>query len=503
MSDVALGAGRSRLIEIVQQCSGREVWVVGDLMLDEYVQGVVERISPEAPVPVVRAGAVQYRLGGAANVAKQVAVLGARVVLGGVVGQDDAGDRIIEACARAGIDTRGVVRDPSRPTTRKLRVLGQGQQLVRLDWEDAGPCEPALVSMLRDRMTAGRHPETVILSDYAKGVLTDQCLSHLMDAARAGTCRVFVDPKRRDLTAYRGASVLTPNLGELAVAAGRRLDPDDLDSIGAAARPFIESASLEGILVTLSDRGMLFVGADGTFHHIPAVRRDVADVTGAGDTVVAVLATTLATGATIEQAMEVANVAAGLAVSKIGAVAIEPSEISAALTDIAGNKVLSREALLARAAAWRASGKKIVFTNGCFDLLHAGHLSLLEEAAKLGDVLVLAINSDQSVRRLKGEGRPILPASDRAALLAALACVDAVTVFDEDTPLETLRQVRPHVLVKGQDYGLANVVGRELVEADGGRVELVPLLDARSTSAIVERIRQGAALEQSLARPVR
>ena len=492
MSDPARGASRSRLIEIVEQCAGHEIWVVGDLMLDEYVQGAVERVSPEAPVPVVRADAVQYRLGGAANVARQVAVLGARVVLGGVVGRDAAGERIVEGCARAGIDTRGIVRDESRPTTRKLRVLGQGQQLVRLDWEDAGACAPALVSMLSDRMLAGPQPDTVILSDYAKGVLTDQCLSHLIGAARARACRVFVDPKRRDLTAYRGASVLTPNLGELSLAAGRRLDPADLDSIAAAARPLIDAASLEGILVTLSERGMLYVGADGTFHHIPAVRRDVADVTGAGDTVVAVLATALAAGATIEQAMEVANVAAGIAVSKIGAVAIEPAEISAALVDIQGSKVLSRDALAARAAAWRASGRRIVFTNGCFDLLHAGHLSLLEEAAKLGDVLVLAINSDQSVHRLKGEGRPILPASDRAALLAALACVDAVTVFDEDTPLETLRVLRPHVLVKGQDYSLADVVGRELVEADGGRVELVPLLDARSTSAIVERIRQGA-----------
>jgi D-beta-D-heptose 7-phosphate kinase/D-beta-D-heptose 1-phosphate adenosyltransferase len=304
---------------------------------------------------------------------------------------------------------------------------------------------------------------------------------------------VLVDPKRRDFSGYKGASILTPNLGELAQAAGRRFDPDDLASIAAAARPFIGAAALEGILVTLSDRGMVFVRAGGSFHHIPAERRAVADVTGAGDTAIAALATALAAGATVEEAMQLANIAAGLAVEKVGAVAVEPAEISAALTDASSGKILGRQALASKCAAWRAEGKKIVFTNGCFDLLHAGHVSLLHEAAKFGDVLVLAINSDDSVRRLKGSSRPIVPANDRAALLAALGCVDAVTIYDEDTPVETLRAARPHVLVKGQDYGPDGVVGRELVEADGGRVELVPLLDARSTSAIVERIRRKAA----------
>jgi len=236
---------------------------------------------------------------------------------------------------------------------------------------------------------------------------------------------------------------------------------------------------------------MLLVSADGTQHHVPAVRRAVSDVTGAGDTVVAVLAVTLAGGAGIEQAMEIANVAAGLAVGEVGAVAIEPARIRSALTEQPGSKVLSRQELATRAAGWRVAGKRIVFTNGCFDLLHSGHLSLLHAAAQEGDVLVLAINSDESVRRLKGPERPIVPAAERAALLAALACVDAVTVYDEDTPLETLRAVRPHVLVKGQDYALENVVGRELVESEGGRVALVPLMAEKSTSALVERIRRG------------
>jgi D-beta-D-heptose 7-phosphate kinase / D-beta-D-heptose 1-phosphate adenosyltransferase len=481
---------RHSLAEILDRCVGREVWVVGDLMLDEYVQGHVERISPEAPVPVVRARGVEYRLGGAANVARQVAVLGGHAVLGGIVGDDAAGRQLLADCALAGIDTRGVIVDDARPTTRKLRVLGHGQQLLRLDWEEPGPCPSAICEDLLQRLRKGAPPDVVILSDYAKGVLSDPMLSALIEAARTRGCPVLVDPKRRDLSAYRGATLLTPNLGELALAAGRRLDPDDNAAIAAAARTFIEAERLDSMIVTLSDRGMLQVSADGSYRHVPATRRAVSDVTGAGDTVVAVLATTLAAGAPLEQAVEIANAAAGLAVGEVGAVAIEPAHILNVLADQPVGKVLSRQQLAARAAGWRVAGKRIVFTNGCFDLLHAGHLSLLHEAARQGDVLVLAINSDESVRRLKGPERPIVAAAERAALLAALACVDAVTIYDEDTPLETLRAVRPDVLVKGQDYSIENVVGRELVESTGGRVALVPLMAEKSTSALVERIRR-------------
>ncbi len=497
----------SRLRDLVANLRGREVWVVGDVMLDEYVEGAVERISPEAPVQVVRVDAVDFRLGGAANVARQAAALGARVVLGGVIGDDESGARIVSECERAGIDTRALVRHRLRRTTRKLRVLGHGQQLVRLDWEDSIACGQRELGEICERLASRGAPDALVLSDYAKGVLTDPCIHRLISLAREHRRPVLVDPKRADLNAYRGATLLTPNLTELSRSVGERLDPDDLTAISMAARRFIESAQLDGMLVTLSDRGMMHVHADGSFHHIPAVRRAVADVTGAGDTVVAVLASSLAAGAAVDEAMEIANVAAGLAVARVGAVAIEPAEIAAALGDVSVRKVLGREELAARAASWRADGKSIVFTNGCFDLLHAGHISLLNGAAELGDVLVLAINSDDSVRRLKGEDRPIVPASDRAVLLAALECVDAVTIFDEDTPLETLRAVRPHVLAKGMDYELTSVVGREIVEADGGRVELVPLLDARSTSAIVDRIRRQGEIsfdtsaESALSRP--
>jgi D-beta-D-heptose 7-phosphate kinase/D-beta-D-heptose 1-phosphate adenosyltransferase len=418
-------------------------------------------------------------------------VLGAHVSLGGVVGSDEAGRQLLVDCRSAGIDVRAVMQIDGRRTTRKLRVLGRGQQLIRLDWEDARSCENTVTEQLQRALESGARPDVIILSDYAKGVLTDAAIGRLTATGRAAGCRILVDPKRRDLNSYRGASILTPNLGELALAAGfGSLNPDDLGAVAAAARPLVYSTGLESMVVTLGDRGMLIVDASGDTHHVPAVRRAVSDVTGAGDTAVAVMAAAIAAGGNLRQAATIANVAAGLAVAEVGAVAIEPHRIRLALEDVHGGKVLSRAELAARVAGWRVMGKKIVFTNGCFDLLHAGHLSLLHQAAALGDVLVLAINSDESIQRLKGPNRPIVSASDRAALLAALSCVDAVTIFNEDTPLETLRVVRPNVLVKGEDYGIDKVVGRELVEADGGRVALVPLLSEKSTTALVERIRR-------------
>jgi D-beta-D-heptose 7-phosphate kinase/D-beta-D-heptose 1-phosphate adenosyltransferase len=284
--------------------------------------------------------------------------------------------------------------------------------------------------------------------------------------------------------------MLTPNLKELALSAGRSLDPYNTEAIAEAARPLIAEAQLDWMVVTLGPRGMLLVPANGPPRHLPAVNRAVSDVTGAGDTVAAVLAIALAGGANVFQAAEIANAAAGVAVGEVGAVSVKLDQIRDALLGRAGAKVVDRADLAMRAKGWRVAGKRVVFTNGCFDLLHAGHLSLLHQAADAGDLLLVAINSDESVRRLKGEERPILPAAERAALLAALICVDAVTIYDEPTPLEVLREVLPDVLVKGQDYKLEHVVGRDLVESSGGRVLLVPLVAGRSTSTLIERIRR-------------
>jgi D-beta-D-heptose 7-phosphate kinase/D-beta-D-heptose 1-phosphate adenosyltransferase len=482
--------GPAALVATLERFRGLTVWVVGDLMVDEYLSGSVERISPEAPVPVVRVRGVEQRLGGAANVARQCAALGARTVLAGAIGSDPAGAALLAQCAAAGIDTSAVVEQHDRHTTRKLRVLGPAQQLLRVDWEDTTPCSAAATDEMMTALKGGQ-PNVIILSDYAKGVLTPQIIATLIAHGREQDCPVLVDPKHADLGRYRGASVVTPNLRELEQAVGHPLDAADSQGLAAAARPLLESASLGALLVTLGEHGMLAVPARGEVRAIPAVPRAVFDVTGAGDTAIAVLALGVGAGADLASAAVIANAAAGLAVGEIGTVAIDAARLRAALAASAPSKILSREDLAARAESWHVAGKRIVFTNGCFDLLHAGHLALLHEAAALGDVLVLAINSDESVRRLKGPSRPVVPEADRAALLAALACVDAVTVYPEDTPLATLALVRPHVLVKGQDYTREQVVGRELVEASGGRVALVPLLPQKSTSALVERIRAG------------
>jgi len=479
--------GTQSLLEILERLAGVRVWVVGDLMLDEYVSGAVDRISPEAPVPVVRVRETEFRLGGAANVARQVATLGARVSLAGMIGGDDAGERLLGLCESAGIDTRAMVKLSDRATTRKLRVLGHSQQLLRLDWEDANPCAPAAIARAIGELTTGPSPDAIILSDYAKGVLTPQSIDAVLELR--GSAPVIVDPKHRDFSRYRGATAVTPNLRELEMAAGEPLDPEDLGTIESAARRLARSAGLEALVVTLGARGMLVVPAMGPCVSIPAEKREVYDVTGAGDTAIAVLAAALGAGASLSAAAQIANSAAGVAVGQVGAVAVEPGRIRDALAARPDGKVLRRHELAARAASWRVTGKKIVFTNGCFDLLHSGHLALLEHAARLGDVLVLAINSDASVRRLKGPERPLVPQAERAALLAALSFVDAVSIFDEDTPLETLEAVRPHILVKGADYRPDQIVGRELVEGYGGRVAVVPLVPEKSTSALVERIR--------------
>ncbi|HEY2590683.1 MAG TPA: D-glycero-beta-D-manno-heptose 1-phosphate adenylyltransferase [Steroidobacteraceae bacterium] len=475
------------LLEILERLAGVHVWVIGDVMLDEYVSGAVDRISPEAPVPIVRVRETEFRLGGAANVARQAAALGARVSLAGAVGRDAAGEQLLALCASSGIDTRAMVKLPDRATTRKLRVLGHSQQLLRLDWEDASPCAPEAIEHAIRQLAAGAPPGVIILSDYAKGVLTPETIAAAL--ARRGSAPVVVDPKHRDFKRYRGATAVTPNLRELETAAGEALDVENTVAIESAARRMARSAALEALVVTLGSRGMLVVPAEGAAVWVPAEKRDVYDVTGAGDTAIAVLAVALAAGAPLSAAAQIANSAAGVAVGQVGAVAVEPGRIRDALAARPDGKVLRRDELTARAASWRLAGKQIVFTNGCFDLLHSGHLALLEHAARLGDVLVLAINSDASVRRLKGPERPLVPQAERAALLAALSFVDAVAIFDDDTPLQTLEAVRPHVLVKGADYRPDQIVGRELVEGYGGRVAVVPLVPDKSTSALVERIR--------------
>jgi D-beta-D-heptose 7-phosphate kinase / D-beta-D-heptose 1-phosphate adenosyltransferase len=465
--------------------------IVGDMILDRYMYGSTERVSPEAPIVVLAASREEHLLGGCGNVAANLGALGAHVRCVSVTGRDESAARVSGLLASAGIDPADIVADGSRPTIRKTRVVSQSQQLLRIDEEQVRPLESAVEQAVLDRIEA-HLPDTdiVVISDYGKGVLTTRVLDRLCRAADRP--RVLVDPKGRDYTRYRGAYMLTPNKLEAETATGVALDGPD--GIRRAALQLCRIADLHAAVITLGSRGMYCCLADGSREwSIPAVARSVYDVTGAGDTVLAVLAYTLAAGAGLEDAMRLATVAAGIVVQRVGVVAVTPAEIERALAEPGpgGVKVLARAELLERLALERRAGRRIVFTNGCFDVLHVGHLQYLQEARTHGDVLVVGVNADESVRRLKGEGRPVNRAEDRAALLAGLECVSHVTIFPEDTPLELIRALSPDVLVKGEDWAEKGVVGREWVEGHGGRVVLAKVRAGYSTTATLARLDAG------------
>jgi D-beta-D-heptose 7-phosphate kinase/D-beta-D-heptose 1-phosphate adenosyltransferase len=370
-----------------------------------------------------------------------------------------------------------------------VRVLARQQQLVRLDWETDEAVDLAVVEALFAKLQVERRPDAIVLSDYAKGLLTPAFLREVIGFARDAGVPVLVDPRASDFARYRGATVIKPNLAEVERATGRQLAEGDVQGLDDAARELLRQSDARAMVVTLGQLGLAVVTPGGPIKLLPVMRRNVCDITGAGDTVMSVLALGVAVGADLLSAADLANVAGGIAVTTVGTAVVHPAEIAAALLPQPTAKMLSLDDLVERRKWWRQENKRLVLTNGCFDLLHVGHVSLLRHAAGLGDVLVVAINSDASVRRLKGAGRPVVPEAERASVIAALACVDAVVVFDEDTPLEALTKLRPDVLVKGADYSIEQVVGREYVESYGGGVVLVPLVPDYSTSALMEKIR--------------
>jgi D-beta-D-heptose 7-phosphate kinase/D-beta-D-heptose 1-phosphate adenosyltransferase len=469
----------------IAQAARPRLWVIGDVMLDRYLIGGVDRVSPEAPVPVLRLSQTLHRVGGAANVAQNLAALGAQVALAGVVGQDEAGDQLLSLLQPAGIGARGVLRRAPSMTTVKVRALAGAQQLLRIDQEDRVHLGAAEIAALLDGLAAELpHPEIVLVSDYGKGVISAALMAQLR--ARCGGAPIFVDPKGRDYARYAGASLITPNEPEAALAAG--VEIQDEASLLAAARRLAAVLPGADILVTRGARGMLMLRSDGQALRSPARPRQVFDVTGAGDTAIAALAWARAHGLDWPDALRVANVAAGIAVSKVGAAPVHAAELLSALGhDEFGVKLISRGELPELRRTLSLLGRRLVFTNGCFDILHVGHLRLLQAARAMGDALLVAVNSDASVRRLKGPSRPLVKEQDRAALLAGLEAVDFVTLFEEDTPLEAILACRPDVLVKGGDYSVATIVGAPEVTGWGGRVEIVPLVEGRSTTRIVER----------------
>lgn len=464
--------------------------VLGDLMLDEYLWGKAERISPEAPVQVVDVIREELRLGGAGNVVNNLVALGVRVSVCSVAGDDQNGWSLLNEFGRRNVAVDAVFLDPARRTSRKTRVVAANQQIVRIDRESREPLSATYQKQVCDWVAAhaGEY-QVVVLSDYNKGVLTPAVISSAVSSASAAGVPVLIDPKGSEYIRYAGATILTPNRKEAEAASGVTIR--DLASLNAAAETIMNSVGLQYLLVTRSEEGMSLFSRDAEAVHIPTVAREVFDVSGAGDTVLATLAVGVASGLEMAEAARLANVAAGIAVGKLGTSVVTPQEIvdAVALSHHDSNsKIKNREVLSKLIAAERDCGRKIVFTNGCFDLLHAGHVKYLQKARALGDLLVLGLNSDASVRRLKGAKRPLICEDERAHILAALNCIDFVTIFDEDTPLELIRQLKPHVLAKGGDYSLDAVVGRDVVEEYGGRVELVSFVDGKSTSSIIDKV---------------
>lgn len=460
-----------------------QILVVGDLMLDRYWQGPTSRISPEAPVPVVKVEQLEDRVGGAGNVALNIAALGGGASLVGVVGADEAAQSLETRFSSAGIRTDFQV-STDKPTITKLRVISRHQQLLRLDFEEQFTV--ADTDQIANKVAALLAGVSVlVLSDYGKGALQNPVA--LIQAARECGIPVLADPKGSDFSRYQGATLITPNMGEFEAVVG----PCDSESaIVDKGLALLKELNLDALLVTRGEHGMTLLREDRPAFHLPARAREVFDVTGAGDTVISVLAAALGAGEALPAAVVLANLAASIVVGKLGTATISAPELrrTLQLEQGHGRGVVNEEQLLVDLADARAHGERIVFTNGCFDILHAGHVGYLEQARGLGDRLIVAVNADESVRRLKGEGRPINSEDRRMAVLAGLESVDWVLVFGDDTPERLLELVRPDILVKGGDYQKEQVVGWEIVEAYGGQVQPLDFLDDCSTTAIVEKI---------------
>jgi D-beta-D-heptose 7-phosphate kinase/D-beta-D-heptose 1-phosphate adenosyltransferase len=459
--------------------------VVGDVMLDQYWFGPTSRISPEAPVPVVRVAQSQARAGGAANVAVNMASLGAQTTVVGMVGRDERAAALREVLAAKNVSA-AFVESASCPTITKLRVLSRNQQLIRLDTEEPFPAtetKPVIATVRR--LVGGAH--ACVLSDYGKGTLAE--VPAIIALCRKGAVPALVDPKGNDFSAYRGATAITPNLAEFEAVVGPVRDDMLLIERGRRLRRDLD---LDALVVTLSERGMVVIGGSGEPVFLPARAREVFDVTGAGDTVIAALAAGLGAGMPLADAAGLANLAAGLVVRKIGSASVTPTELRQALHEHGqgGRAILRREEAKSVAGEARARGERVVMTNGCFDILHAGHVAYLEEAKLRGDRLLVAVNDDDSVRRLKGAGRPINGIEDRMAVLAGLAAVDWVVPFHEDTPEQLVSEVLPDVLVKGGDYRPEQIAGAATVLGHGGTVEVLSFKAGRSTSRILEAIRK-------------
>lgn len=463
--------------------------VIGDVMLDRYLMGSVGRISPEAPVPIVLLNQQNERAGGAANVAANLALLGIKTHMIGCVGDDSEGATLLKLLQQLAIDTSGIYTSKNRPTIAKTRVLSGHQQMLRLDQESNATFNAdentGLNAAIKQQLAL--KPSVVILSDYAKGLLSEANCQAIIAQCKTSNITVLVDPKGRDYSKYSGATALTPNKKETAEACDTTIDDADLIKKASLLK---QKLQLEFLAVTRGEEGISLI--DDKTHHLPAIAKQVFDVSGAGDTVIATLAAGLMHNLSVLQSLQLANIAAAVVVGKVGTVPISQGDLLDALASQQGseqaNKVCDLDALNLKVNAWKSANQKIVFTNGCFDLLHAGHVTYLEAAKKRGDKLILGLNTDRSVSAIKGPTRPVVQENDRARVLAALESVDAVILFDEDTPLNLINAIQPDVIAKGSDYKAEQVVGGKEVQSWGGEIALIDLVEGRSTSNIIKKM---------------
>ncbi len=467
-----------------------KILVAGDLILDEYLWGGVTRISPEAPVPVLETRSENLSLGGAANVAHNLVALGCEVYLVGAIGQDEKGDKLLSLIEENNIHSGGIFRFVHRPTTSKMRIIAHNQQILRIDKEDNRPITEETEKKILDFISKTvPDMDGVICSDYQKGILTEKVLKHLLQRARSSKKQVIVDPKSADFSLYKGATVLTPNQAE--VERSVPIKVNSKEDLERAAQYLLTLTKAEALLVTRGKDGMILYGSKGKPVEIPTVAREVFDVTGAGDTVVSVFGMALFVGFDFRDSAWLSNMAGSIVVGKVGTAVVTLNEINDYLQEEmlrTSQTTLKLEDLKKRVSLAKSTGKSVVFTNGCFDLIHGGHIEFLQKAKTKGDILIVGLNSDASVRSLKGKGRPIKSESERANILSALRYVDYITVFDEATPESLIREIRPDILVKGDDYKIDEVVGREIVEGYGARVELIPIVQGHSTTKTLEKI---------------